>query len=86
VVGRAAELRAVDSALDWLDSKAGGFLLVAGEPGIGKSRLLGEVASRGAERDHVVPSGRAAEFEREMPFAVWVDAMDGYVGSLDTPG
>jgi DNA-binding CsgD family transcriptional regulator len=83
VLGRAAELRAVDSALDWLNSKSGGFLLVGGEPGIGKSRLLEELGDRAAARDHVVLSGRAAEFEREMPFAVWVDAMDGYVGRFD---
>jgi predicted ATPase len=83
LVGRAAELRALDSALAWLDSRAGGFLLVGGEPGIGKSRLLEELSTRAAGHDHLVLSGRAAEFEREMPFAIWADAMDGYVGSLD---
>ena len=28
-------------------------------------------------------SGAAAEFERELPFSVWVDALDAYVVSQD---
>ena len=30
----------------------------------------------------MVLAGRAAEFERELPFAVWIDALDGAVASL----
>ena len=34
----------------------------------------------------MVLSGAAAEFEREMPFSVWVDALDAYVASQDFAG
>jgi DNA-binding NarL/FixJ family response regulator len=34
----------------------------------------------------VVLAGTAAEFEREMPFSVWVDALDAYVVSQDFSG
>jgi ATP/maltotriose-dependent transcriptional regulator MalT len=83
LLGRATELRALDAALDWVGSRTGGFVLIRGEPGIGKSRVLEELAGRGAQREHLVLAGRAAEFEREMPFAAWIDALDAYVGTLD---
>jgi len=52
---------------------------VWGEPGIGKSRLLGELAARAGERGHLVLAGSAAELERDAPFALWIDALDGHV-------
>ena len=83
LLGRANELRALDAALDWVGSRNGGFMLIRGEPGIGKSRVLGELAERATQREHLVLTGRAAEFEREMPFAAWIDALDAYLGTLD---
>ena len=54
-----------------------------GEPGIGKTRLLAELARRAEERGHLVLSGRAAELERDLPFWVFVDALDEYLQGLD---
>ena len=68
-----------------LDAASGGsapVVEVVGEPGIGKTRLLGELCTRAEERGHLVLSGRAAEFERDLPFGVFVDALDDYLGSL----
>ena len=39
--------------------------------------------ARAERRGHLVLAGSAAEFEREMPFSVWVDALDAYVASQD---
>ncbi len=47
-------------------------LAIEGEPGIGKTRLLQELSARAEQRGHLVLAGAAAEFEREMPFSVWV--------------
>jgi ATP/maltotriose-dependent transcriptional regulator MalT len=47
-----------------------------GEPGIGKSRLLAELASRAEARGHLVLTGRATELERDLPFALLIDAFD----------
>ena len=58
------------------------WLVVSGEPGIGKTRLLGQLAERAAERRHAVFVGRGAELERELPFAIWIDALDDHVGTL----
>ena len=76
LVGRDAELRVLERALEGGSSRAVG---VVGEPGIGKSRLLGELGRRAAERGHVVVAGRAAELERDVPFALWADALDDHL-------
>ena len=56
---------------------------LVGEPGIGKTRLLSELAARAELRGHLVLSGSASELERELPFSVFVHALDEYVESLD---
>lgn len=56
-------------------------LAIEGEPGIGKTHLLAELRRRADERRMLVLSGTAAEFERDVPFAVWTDALDAYVAS-----
>ena len=84
LVGRRAELEAIEEALAALDDQhAGGVVELAGEPGIGKTRLLDELRALAHRRGHLVLSGRAAEFEGELPFGVFVDALDDYLASLD---
>ena len=59
------------------------LLFVTGEPGIGKTRLLAELLARAGERGCLALHGNAAEFERELPFGLVVDAVDEYLESLD---
>ncbi len=86
MVGREDELEHLEAALDALTEGRPAYVAIEGEPGIGKTRLLDELRSRAEERGHVVLSGAAAEFESEMPFSVWVDALDAYVVSQDFAG
>ncbi|MBE1491913.1 DNA-binding CsgD family transcriptional regulator/uncharacterized membrane protein YgcG [Plantactinospora soyae] len=51
------------------------FLVVEGEPGIGKSRLVSEFAKIAGERGRTVLFGRATEFERFLPYGVVLDAL-----------
>jgi DNA-binding NarL/FixJ family response regulator/tetratricopeptide (TPR) repeat protein len=81
-VGRADELGSLEQILDELDRGCPGAIEVAGEPGIGKTRLLRELAVRAGARGHLVLSGAASEFEHDQPFSVFVDALDEYVASL----
>jgi predicted ATPase len=74
LVGRAAEPGALDHALAELARGRPGSLAVVGEPGIGKTRLLTELAAR-AEHDHLVLTGSAAELERELPFGSFVESV-----------
>ena len=61
LVGRAAELATARGLVDAVADGRGGALLVAGEAGIGKTRLLDEVAGRARERGLPVLSGRAVQ-------------------------
>ena len=59
-------------------------LAVTGEAGIGKTALLAAVAvrARATRVPMLVLEGRAAEHERDVPFAVAVDALDSHVAGL----
>ena len=82
-VGRQPELERLGDALDELDRGTTTCLAVEGEPGIGKTRLLAALRGRAEDCRHLVLAGSAAEFERDLPFGVWVDALDAYVASQD---
>ena len=82
-VGRQPELERLGVVLDDLQRGSACCLAVEGEPGIGKTRLLSELRRLAEARGHLVLAGTAAEFERDLPFGVWVDALDAYVASQD---
>jgi AAA ATPase-like protein len=79
LVGRGAELRVFERALAGLDGGRRSWVGLLGEPGIGKSRLLRELGERARARGYVVLEGRVAELERDVPYALWVDALDDRV-------
>ena len=83
LVGRDRELNELESLL--AEARAGSprLALISGEPGIGKSSLLDELVSRGRSAGCLVLEGRATELERDFPFGLIVDALDGYLASLD---
>jgi ATP/maltotriose-dependent transcriptional regulator MalT len=83
LVGRAEELESFDQALNELGEGLPGAIALTGEPGIGKTRLLSELAAHAELRGHLVLSGSASELERELPFSIFVHALDEYVESLD---
>ena len=81
-VGRVDELRRASEALDAIAAGAPRAVAVAGDPGIGKTRLLDEIGSIAERRGQLVLRGRAAEFERDLPFGVFVDALDEHLRML----
>ena len=84
-VGRAAELTLFDRFIAELDGGSSVGVELVGEPGIGKTRLLAELAARADSRGHLVLSGSASELEQDLPFWVFVDALDEYLQGLE-PG
>jgi DNA-binding SARP family transcriptional activator/tetratricopeptide (TPR) repeat protein len=76
LVGRAAELRVVASALERTErGEVPRVLVVLGEPGIGKSRMLAEVAARARAAGGTVLAGGAFEAEMVRPYGPWIDAL-----------
>jgi DNA-binding CsgD family transcriptional regulator len=82
LVAREDELEAMVTVLDHGSPWA---VHVCGPAGIGKSRLLRELATIAEQRGHLVVQGRAAEFDAEQPFGVLRHALDDWVDAL-APG
>jgi ATP/maltotriose-dependent transcriptional regulator MalT len=82
LVGRADELNALEQVLDELDRGPPVAIELLGDPGIGKTRLLSELAAHAELRGHLVLSGSGSELERELPFSIFVHALDEYIESL----
>jgi ATP/maltotriose-dependent transcriptional regulator MalT len=85
LVGRTEELDVLSQVLTGLGEGHALALELVGEPGIGKTRLLTELGERADARGHLVLAGSASELERDLPFSVFVDALDEYLRGLD-PG
>lgn len=83
LVGRAEEMSSLDRVVVELEQGRSAGLLLVGEPGIGKTRLLAELADRADARGQLVLSGSASELERDLPFSVFVDALDEYLQGLE---
>jgi DNA-binding CsgD family transcriptional regulator len=81
LVGRRQELGVLEQALEEVERGPARAVGLRGEPGIGKSRLLAELAARAEQRGHVVLAGRAAELERDLPFALLIDTFDRRLAS-----
>ena len=81
MVGRAAEL---DRLKALLTDEGGALAVVSGEAGIGKTRLLEELTEAAVELGQLTLVGRAAEYERELPFGLVIDAVDPYLESLES--
>ncbi|MET0800217.1 MAG: ATP-binding protein, partial [Actinomycetota bacterium] len=82
-VGRESALEQFDATLDALEAGKSACIALDGEPGIGKTHLLTELTRRAEERGYLVLGGSATEFERDLPFGVWADALDAYVASQE---
>ncbi|HEX6538571.1 MAG TPA: AAA family ATPase [Candidatus Dormibacteraeota bacterium] len=68
VVGRDRELASLDAALDDAGAGRGSVIVVSGPAGVGKSRLLTEVATRARARAMTVLTGRAVPGTVEVPY------------------
>ena len=55
---------------------------MAGEPGVGKTALIAELCAR-ADGWQVL-TGRGTEFEADVPFGIFADALDDAVAALGT--
>ncbi len=73
LIGRAAPLSTVHHTLDRTSEARGSTLLVSGEAGIGKSRLVRAMADEARSRGFVVLEGACFEPDRAHPYAPILD-------------
>ena len=83
LVGRRAELARLEQALTEVGGGESRAVELVGDPGIGKTRLLGEVTSRAGRRGLRVFGSWARERESGVPFAVFADAIGRQAATLE---
>ena len=82
LVGRGAELEA---SVRMLDAGCGGAVVVLGEAGLGKSRLVRELAGLARGRGLVIVSGRAVQSRQPTPYRPLAEALVGACRRLGLP-
>jgi len=81
--GRRGELLRLERRFDAVQSGKGGIVFVAGEPGIGKTRLLEEFTAKAAVAGAKVLWGRCYEGELSRPFGPFAEAIASYATESD---
>ncbi|HET8631311.1 MAG TPA: AAA family ATPase [Thermomicrobiales bacterium] len=84
-VGREGELAELVSHLDAARAGQGRLVLLHGEPGIGKSRLLEEFGRLAASRGARALTARCYELERDLPYAPIADALGRFLRERADP-
>ena len=82
-VGRDDEMGVLEAALLAAENRLGALVLIAGEPGSGKSRLVDEFALRAANREVTILRGRAWEAGGAPAYWPWRQALRAYVRERD---
>jgi ABC-type oligopeptide transport system substrate-binding subunit/DNA-binding SARP family transcriptional activator len=75
LVGRDRELAFLHERWDAARAGGGGIVLVSGEAGVGKTRLVDEFASRLRRQGHRALWGRCYEFGRLLPYQPFAEAL-----------
>lgn len=83
-VGRGDELEAVELDLDALVGGSARHVLIAGEAGVGKTRLVDELANLAAARGMLILRGTCANIgDGGLPYGPLVEALRGLADVLD---
>jgi tetratricopeptide (TPR) repeat protein len=84
--GRAMEMSRLLASLEQAATGRGGVVLLAGEPGIGKSHALRQLIERARAGSAIVLAGRCVEGAWVPPFHPFAEAIAGYAESADPQG
>ena len=83
LVGRAEELRIFDAGLAAARRQQGRAYVLAGDAGIGKTRLAVEVRDRAAKSGMLTLWGACSQAELALPYLPIVQALGGYLATTD---
>jgi DNA-binding SARP family transcriptional activator len=81
-VGRDRVLQRLHDEMDRADGGNGGVVLISGEPGAGKTRVVAEFAHRVAQTGVLTLWGFGSVHGDLMPFGPFVEALESYVARL----
>jgi AAA ATPase domain len=82
LVGRASELDRVRAAIERASGAVGGTLLLAGEEGIGKSRLAAEAVVLARRRGFLTLNGTAYALHTDLAYAPVLEALGPFLAGL----
>ena len=78
LLGRAEEWKRITDALDHVRRGSSSVLMLHGEAGIGKTRLIRELVAHAEHSGFAVLAGRAEDLERMRPFGAIADAVANF--------
>ncbi|MGI8609608.1 MAG: EAL domain-containing protein [Candidatus Dormibacteria bacterium] len=83
LIGRQEELAVLEEALRSAMLGEGRAVLLAGEAGLGKTRICAEIAERAEKLGSTVLRGACSDLELSLPYLPFVDAIGGYLVGVD---
>jgi class 3 adenylate cyclase len=83
LVGRESEISLLEDALLATLRGDGGVVIVGGEAGMGKTRLVTDLVTRARRRGCVVVSGVCSEAELSLPYLPFLEAIGNYMARED---
>lgn len=85
LIGREHERRRILPLIDAVAGENGRFVMLVGEPGVGKTRLAQEVALETWNQGFCVATGRCYEPERTVPFYPFLEALSTAYAAAPDP-
>jgi DNA-binding CsgD family transcriptional regulator len=82
LIGRNQELNILEQALSAARRGIGCCILLTGEAGIGKSRLIEELKRQAASEKFTILQGNCFEQTLSFPYAPWIDALRASIAPL----
>jgi class 3 adenylate cyclase len=84
LAGREDEINHLSPSLDAVEAGSGQLILLAGETGIGKTRLAQEIAVLARDRGFIVGTGRCFESDRDVPLFPFLEALSTVYAAAPT--
>ncbi len=81
IVGRDSELAALQTIANEVEDRHSHLLLLSGEAGIGKSRLVAALETNARERGFLVLQGNCYGRDRTSPYAPLLDLMRSFLAT-----
>lgn len=75
-VSRAEEKAELSAAIDQAESGSGSLIMISGEPGVGKTRLVQEAAGYAGERGFLCLTGRCYEMEGAAAYLPFIELLE----------